>query len=148
MKVKDIFKIFISTLSFFIIGIVILLIIANSINPYEYFNIFIVDFCKITLGGLIGYLIFRIEYGKRTEKHNYKNYKNYLVLRIIFTLFLTAIFIYNSKNSIGFYSLMDYKEFYLNSISVIRGSLTLVFILSILITYLILEYIHYKKITR
>ncbi|WMM26060.1 hypothetical protein RBU61_05125 [Tissierella sp. MB52-C2] len=145
MKAKDILKIFISILSFFIIGIIILLIIANTINLYNYFNIFIVDFCKIILSILIAFIIFRIKYSKESKKQNYKDYKKQLRLKILFTIFLSVIFIYNAENPIRLYSLMDYKEFYLNCISVIRGSFTLVFILSMITTYLILEYRYIKR---
>ncbi|WMM26135.1 hypothetical protein RBU61_05525 [Tissierella sp. MB52-C2] len=68
MKFKDNLKIFISTLSFFIIGFIILLIIANSINLYNYFNIFIVDFCKIILSVLIAFIIFNFKYSKEPKK--------------------------------------------------------------------------------
>lgn len=145
VKAKDILKIFISILSFFIIGIIILLIIANTINLYNYFNIFIVDFCKIILSILIAFIIFRIKYSKESKKQNYKDYKKQLILKIISTIFLSSIFIYHSKSPIGLYSLMDYKEFYLNYTLVIQSSFTLVFILSMITTYLILEYRYIKK---
>jgi hypothetical protein len=145
VKLKENIKIFISTLSFFIIGVIILLIIANSINLYNYFNIFIVYSFKIILSILIGFIIFYFKYNKEPKTQNYKNYKNHLILKIIFTIFLSSIFIYNSKNPIGLYSLMDYKEFYLNYALVIQSSFTLLFILSIIATYLILEHRYIKK---
>lgn len=145
IKIKDKLKVFISILSFFIIGVIILLIIANLINLYEYFNIFIVYFFKIILSILIAFIIFNFKYNKEPKKQNYKNYKKDLILKIISTIFLSLVFIYHSMNPIRLYPLMDYKEFYLNYTFVIRGSFTLIFILSMITTYLILEYRYMKK---